>query len=172
MPAALLDERSDLADTAPMALSRSSIVSAVPSRPLAWHVLIADDDPGVRLVTRAALREVTVAGRPLALASAASGAEVRAWLAAQAEPALLLLDVGLDTADAGLVIAREVRQILGNRTVRILLRSGHDPETLRAAVAGLDVTDVLGKANSTLPELRAAVSWALEAYVRLTRTED
>lgn len=153
-----------------MAWSPSSSVS--PIRTAVWHVLVADDDPSIQLVTRAALRHVMVAGRPLSLAQASSVAEVRDWLADNAEPALLLLDVGLDTDDAGLILAREVRQGLGNETVRILLRSGRDPETLRAGVAGLDVSDVLGKATGTLPELRAAIVAALEAYARLTRTED
>ena len=172
MPGVLLDVRGHLAETPPMARCPFSNVSTTPIRTAAWQILVADDDPSIQLVTRAALRHVTVAGRPLALSQAASVADARAWLAGNAEPALLLLDVGLDTDDAGLILAREVRQGLGNQTVRILLRSGRDPESLRASVVGLDVGDVLGKATGTLPELRAAIITALEAYARLTRTED
>ena len=155
-----------------MTFPPSPIVSADPLRAEVWHVLIADDDPSVQAVTHAALRHIIVAGRPLMLASATTVAEVHAWLATHREPALLLLDIGLDTPDAGLILARQVREVLGNHTVRILLRSGRDPTDLRAAAAGLDVSDVLGKTSGTLQELRMAVIAPLEVYARLTRPEN
>ena len=89
-----------------------------------WRVLVVDDDPDVHAVTRLALRNVSFKGRELELFSAHSGAEGYRLLSETADIALVLLDVVMETEDAGLVLARRIREELGNHTVRVVLRTG------------------------------------------------
>ena len=128
---------------------------------LPWTVLVVDDDPGVLAISRMALRRVRVEGRDLALVTAQSGAEAVLWLEGHAEPDVLLVDMQLETADAGMTLLRELRDRLGCRSARVLLRSGGDMSTLQAELAELDVSAVIGKAESGLAELRATVAQVL-----------
>ena len=89
-----------------------------------WKVLIADDDEEVHVVTRLVLKGKQALGRSLDLLSAKDSAQCRAALTADPDIAVVLLDVVMDTDDAGLVLARWIRTELGNASVRIILRTG------------------------------------------------
>ena len=77
-----------------------------------WRVLIVDDDVDVHAVTRLALRNVSFKGRELELFSAYSGAEGFQILRDTSDIALVLLDVVMETDDAGLILARRIREEL------------------------------------------------------------
>ena len=74
-----------------------------------WVVLIVDDEPDVHPMTRLALRGVRYRGRPLEILSAYSAAEGFEVLQRHPETALVLLDVVMETDDAGLGLARRIR---------------------------------------------------------------
>src|SRR5881628_1660149 len=67
-----------------------------------WKVLIVDDEPEVHQATMFALSGLAIAGRGIEFLHAASGAEARALLAHEKDIALMLLDVVMETEDAGL----------------------------------------------------------------------
>ena len=75
-----------------------------------WRVLVVDDDPDVHTVTRLTLRHFRFEGRPLELLSAYSAAEGRKVLEAQADIAMILLDVVITRAYPGHGGRRRVRQ--------------------------------------------------------------
>ena len=89
-----------------------------------WRVLIVDDDVDVHAVTRLALRNVSFKGRELELFSAYSGREAFEILRDTPDIALVLLDVVMETDDAGLILARRIREELHNAIVRVVLRTG------------------------------------------------
>ena len=89
-----------------------------------WRVLIVDDDVDVHAVTRLALRNVSFKGRELELFSAYSGREAYDILRDTPDIALVLLDVVMETDDAGLLLARRIREELHNAIVRVVLRTG------------------------------------------------
>jgi len=89
-----------------------------------WRVLIVDDDQDVHAVTRLALRNVSFKGRELELFSAYSGREAFEILRDTPDIALVLLDVVMETDDAGLLLARRIREELHNSIVRVVLRTG------------------------------------------------
>ncbi|MBY0430148.1 MAG: response regulator, partial [Rhodospirillales bacterium] len=93
--------------------------SAVP-----WKILIVDDDQEVHAVTRIALDGMTYSGRPVVFLSAHSGAAAVRTMADEPDVAVILLDVVMETDDAGLRVVRRVREELGNANVRIVLRTG------------------------------------------------
>ena len=104
--------------------------------PEPWRVLIVDDDADVHLATELAMRDLPVEGRPLAFLHARSAREALEVIAADEAIAVVLLDVVMETPDAGLRLVRRIRQELGRRSLRIVLRTGQpgyapEIETLR-----------------------------------------
>ncbi|MDL2356680.1 MAG: DUF3369 domain-containing protein [Pseudomonadota bacterium] len=137
-----------------------------------WRVLIVDDDADVHAVTRLALRNVSFKGRELELFSAYSGADGFRLLRDTADVALVLLDVVMETEDAGLVLARRIREELDNQTVRVVLRTGQPgqaPE--QRVIIDYDINDYKAKTELTTQRLFTAVISALRAYESLTQLE-
>ena len=87
-------------------------------------ILVADDEPDMLAVTRLSLRTATHAGRRLRLLAAASGPEAVAVLRANPDVALVFMDMGMETDTAGLEACRAIRNTLGNRLVRLVVRTG------------------------------------------------
>jgi CheY-like chemotaxis protein len=92
--------------------------------PRPWTILVVDDDPTVHATTALALAGVQIADRPLELLHAFSGAEGRTSLIANDAVELVLLDVVMETQDAGLRLARLIRDELARHDLRIVLRTG------------------------------------------------
>ena len=89
-----------------------------------WRILIADDDEDVHDSTVFALRNLTILDRPLEFLHAYSAAETLAMLSQNSGVAVILLDVVMETEDAGLKIVETIRRALGLTDVRIVLRTG------------------------------------------------
>jgi CheY-like chemotaxis protein len=137
-----------------------------------WRVLVVDDDADVHAVTRLALRNVSFKDRELELYSAYSAAEGMRLLREHADIALVLLDVVMETEDAGLVLARRIREELGNQTVRVVLRTGQPgqaPE--QRVIIDYDINDYKAKTELTTQRLFTAVISALRAYEALDMLE-
>ncbi|MGB2789490.1 MAG: hypothetical protein WBC13_09240, partial [Dokdonella sp.] len=88
-----------------------------------WKVLVVDDEPEIHQVTRLVLGNFRFADRPLQLISAYSSSEAEALLREHADTAVMLLDVVMETDQAGLDLVRIVRERLKNQFVRIVLRT-------------------------------------------------
>ena len=137
-----------------------------------WRVLIVDDDHDVHAVTRLALRNVAFKGRQLELFSAFSGAEGFDLLRDTPDVALVLLDVVMESDDAGLVLARRIREELGNHLVRVVLRTGQPgqaPE--QRVIIEYDINDYKAKTELTTQKLFTTVISSLRAYESLMMLE-
>ena len=101
---------------------------AIPDRPAggvpAWRVLIVDDEREVHAATLFALKDLIVSGRPLEFLHAYSAAEARGVMERTPGVAVVLLDVVMETGDAGLQLVRVIRDELGCADTRIILRTG------------------------------------------------
>ena len=89
-----------------------------------WRVLVVDDDADIQSVTRLILANVVFKNRPIELISAHSAAEARDILTKQTNIAVVLLDVVMETDDAGLELVKIIRDELRNNAIRIILRTG------------------------------------------------
>ncbi|MBV7538642.1 DUF3369 domain-containing protein [Duganella sp. sic0402] len=137
-----------------------------------WRVLIVDDDVDVHAVTRLALRNVSFKGRELELFSAYSGREAFDILRDTPDIALVLLDVVMETDDAGLILARRIREELHNSIVRVVLRTGQPgqaPE--QRVIIEYDINDYKAKTELTTQKLFTTVISALRAYESLNMLE-
>lgn len=130
-----------------------------------WKVLVVDDEEGIHGITRMIFRGYEFEQRPIQLLSAMSGEQARQMLAEHPDIALILLDVVMETDNAGLQLVEYIRQDLGNRHVRIILRTGHPGYAPEAdVIVNHDINDYLSKAELSASRLLTAVVVSLRAY--------
>ncbi|HRD66578.1 MAG TPA: EAL domain-containing protein [Candidatus Competibacter sp.] len=141
--------------------------------PLPWKVLVVDDDPEVHGVTRFVLQELRIFGRPLRLLHAYDGAQAREHLRQHPDVAVALLDVVMETEQAGLDLVGYIRDELRLAECRIILRTGqpgYAPE--RTVIDEYDINDYRTKAELTHTRLITTVSAALRSYQQLRAVAD
>ncbi|MBK1836193.1 DUF3369 domain-containing protein [Azospirillum sp. YIM B02556] len=130
-----------------------------------WPVLVVDDDPQVHAMTAVLLRDFDFDGRPFEVVSALSAEEAKTVLAQRPDLPVALLDVVMETDDAGLKLVRHIREELGNRRLRIILRTGQPgqaPE--RDIIVGYDINDYKAKSELTAQRLFTTLVSALRAW--------
>ncbi|NHZ79225.1 response regulator [Massilia sp. CCM 8695] len=152
-----------IVDDDPSDLSMSPAQESIP-----WRILIVDDDVDVHVVTKFALSNAQFQGRRLSFLHAYSGKEALATLRATPDIALVLLDVIMETDDAGLRVARQIRADLHNELVRIVLRTGQPGQALEhSIICDYDINDFWCKADLTTRKLFTTVIASLRAYAGL-----
>ena len=137
-----------------------------------WKVLIVDDEEEVHVVTRLVLGDIIFEDRRIVCLSAHSAQEGYEMLAASPDIAVVLLDVVMETNQAGLELVQRIREELNNPFVRRVLRTGQPgqaPE--REVITRYDINDYKHKTELTAQRLFTTVIAALRAY-RGLRTID
>lgn len=135
------------------------------SGPEGWKVLLVDDEPAVHRISRLILAELAFEGRPVELLSAASAAQAREQLARHPDVALVLLDVVMETDDAGFTLVQHIRGQLANSDLQIVLRTGQPgmaPE--REVVQQYEINGYCLKTDLTAQRLHSIVVAGLRSY--------
>ncbi len=130
-----------------------------------WKIIIADDEVEVHNVTKMVLNDYVFEGRSLEFLNAYSGEETKQLLQNNSDTAIILLDVVMETDDAGLKLARYIRQDLKNAFVRIILRTGQPgkaPE--RDVIIDYDINEYKEKTELTVQKLFTTITSALRSY--------
>jgi CheY-like chemotaxis protein len=129
----------------------------------AWTVLVVDDDEEVHRAIDLALGGVVVHGRPLSIEYCPSATTARQRLAGNSLGLdLVLLDVVMETADAGLGLLEDIRAVPATRDLPVLLHTGQPGQAPERAVRSrFDISGYLTKSNVTRPILIAALESAL-----------
>jgi PAS domain S-box-containing protein len=156
------------AGTAPAPAAAPGAKNAAANAPAPWRVLIVDDDVDVHVVTKFSLSNACFLGRRLSFLHAYSGEEALTVLKNNPDVALVLLDVIMETSDAGLRVARQIREGLHNALVRIVLRTGQPGQALEhSIILDYDINDFWCKTDLTTRKLFTTVISALRAYAGL-----
>ncbi|MCR6629748.1 MAG: hybrid sensor histidine kinase/response regulator [Magnetospirillum sp.] len=130
-----------------------------------WRVLVVDDDEQVHAMTRVLLRDFQFEERGFDMVSAASAAEAAAILAGEPDIPVVLLDVVMESPDAGLKLVRRIREEQNNHRVRIILRTGQPGEAPeRDVVLSYDINDYKSKSELTAQKLFTALVGAVRAW--------
>jgi response regulator RpfG family c-di-GMP phosphodiesterase len=130
-----------------------------------WRVLVVDDDEEVHVITKLVLRDYELENRKIELLSAYSAKEAKSILRNEADIAVILLDVVMETDDAGLKLAKWIREDLENALVRIILRTGQPgaaPE--KKVITDYEINDYKSKTEITDIKLYTAITVALRGY--------
>ncbi len=137
-----------------------------------WKVLIVDDEVEVHQVTQLALQKFTYVERGLKFLSAYSAAEARKMLYRHRDIAIILLDVVMENHHVGLELIKYIREELGNRTLRIILRTGQPGEAPEESIIRLyDINDYKTKTELTRQRLVATMLISLRAYQHILEAE-
>jgi diguanylate cyclase (GGDEF)-like protein len=139
----------------------------------AWQVLIVDDDPEIHSVTQLALSDLVVLGRRLEYLHAYSGKDACAIIEENTEIVLVLLDVVMETDDAGLEVVKYIRENLQRQDIRIVLRTGqpgYAPE--ENVIKEYDINDYKTKTELTRRKLVTTVFAAIRSYQQIATVNE
>jgi len=133
-----------------------------------WQVLIVDDDPEIHSVTQLALSDLVVLGRRLEYFHAYSGQDACQLIESNPSIVLVLLDVVMETDDAGLNVVKHIREKLNRQDIRIVLRTGqpgYAPE--ESVIKEYDINDYKTKTELTRRKLVTTVYAAIRSYQQI-----
>ncbi|WP_420415526.1 EAL domain-containing protein [Roseibium sp.] len=130
-----------------------------------WKVLIVDDDPDVHEVTRIAVSGTKFENRPFRLLHALSAHEAKEIIREHDDIAVALVDVVMESDTAGLGLVSWLRDDIGNRFTRLILRTGqpgYAPQT--DVIMKFDIDGYAEKAELSRTKLITAIVTALRGY--------
>ncbi|MBF0446691.1 MAG: DUF3369 domain-containing protein [Magnetococcales bacterium] len=137
-----------------------------------WKVLVVDDDPDILAITRLNLKTFRFEQRGLNFLLADSAQSAVQILNRESDIAVAIVDVVMESDDAGLKLVNVIRNDLNNKTIRIIIRTGqpgHAPE--RYVIDHYDIDDFKDKSELTAIKLYTAVRSAIKSYRDLRRIE-
>ncbi|MBU2871436.1 EAL domain-containing protein [Colwellia sp. E2M01] len=138
-----------------------------------WQVLIVDDDPEIHSVTQLALSDLIVLGRRLEYLHAYSGKDACQIIEDNDDIVLVLLDVVMETDDAGLNVVKHIRETLERKDIRIVLRTGqpgYAPE--ESVIKEYDINDYKTKTELTRRKLVTTVFAAIRSFQQIATVNE
>lgn len=138
-----------------------------------WNVLVVDDEEQVHSITKLVLDRYQFEGRKLHFLHAYSAKEAREILSTHDDIALVLLDVVMESDQAGLLLAKYIRQELKNKFTRIVLRTGQPGQAPEESViADYDINDYKDKTELTATKLKTLMYSTLRSYRDIVALEE
>jgi len=135
-----------------------------------WKIMIIDDEDAVHTITMTVLNDFTFDNRKLAFLNAFSCRQAVDLFKDNPDTALLLVDVVMETENAGLDLVRHVREELNDNLVQIAIRTGQPGQAPEASVVSRYQIDTYNsKTEMTAQKLISLVTTSLRAY-KLSRT--
>ncbi|GGW91700.1 bifunctional diguanylate cyclase/phosphodiesterase [Alteromonas halophila] len=135
----------------------------------AWNILIVDDDEEIHTVTRLALTDLIVNDRKLNFLHAYSGGQAKEILHEYGNRiAIILLDVVMETDDAGFDVVHYIREDMRLPEPRIILRTGqpgYAPE--EEVIKNYDINDYKTKTELTRGRLLTTVISSIRSYLQI-----
>ena len=129
-----------------------------------WPVLLVDDDLQTLAITHLALSDYQFREHGLELIDAHSAAEALEILQHRNDIAVVILDVVMETQNAGLTLVEAIRNDLGNHQLRIILRTGESHFDLRELIHRFDINDFHHKTEITVERLEIIMTAALRSW--------
>ena len=138
-----------------------------------WKILIVDDEEDIHTITKMALKRFEFEGRTLQFYHAYSAIDGMAVLQKETDIALIFLDVVMETDDAGLKMVEWIRQILHNKFIRIVLRTGQPGQAPEEKViVDYDINDYKEKTELSRKKLFTTVFSSLRSYRDIIKVEE
>lgn len=130
-----------------------------------YRVLIVDDDDEIHKITKIALRNFKFEENEVVFDDTYSMKETMAYFSEHQDIAVVLLDVVMESDDAGLNVVKYIRETLKNDKTRIILRTGQPgvaPED--KVMLEYDINDYKNKTDLTATNLTSSVRGCLRNY--------
>jgi diguanylate cyclase len=137
-----------------------------------WKILIVDDDIDVHDATVFTLRDTIILNKSLEYIHAYSSKEAEAILRTQADIAVILLDVVMETPNAGLDLIKIIRGPLANTQSRIILRTGEPNQAPELQIIrDYDINDYKLKSELNQKRLYTSLTSAIRSYRQICTIE-
>ncbi len=138
-----------------------------------WKILIADDEEDVHILTKTVLKNFIYKDKSLEFISAYNSEQTLDILKNNDDIVLVLLDVIMESDDAGLQVVKKIRETLNNQYIQIVLRTGQSglvPET--EVVMNYAINDYKEKTELTSKKLITTIVTALRSYENIRALND
>jgi len=139
--------------------------SNIPQLRHVWKVLIIDDEPDIHELTKLNLKGFQFENQSLKFYHAYSAVQARSILKDQPDIAVALIDVVMETDDAGLKLVHYIREEIKYEMIRLIIRTGQPgqaPE--RFVIDNYDIDDYKDKTELTTQKLYTTMRSALKSY--------
>lgn len=130
-----------------------------------WKILIVDDEESVHAMTKLVAKKIEFEKRGIDFFSAYNSEEAKQIIKQESDLAVIIMDVAMETADAGLILTEYIREELRNRDVRIIIRTGQPgtaPEN--EVILKYDINDYREKTELSYQKLVTSITIALRSY--------
>lgn len=153
----------ELTDEMPLAYSDEPGDDSI-ARPT-WRILAVDDDADFQEALSFSLQDAFLLDRQIELVKAYSLAEAVRILAKGTEFAIVLVDVVMETEDAGLRLAKAIREMLGYADTRIILLTGQPGfAPIDSVMSRYDLSDYCLKSDINRRGIKNILTGSLRAY--------
>ena len=137
-----------------------------------YKLLIVDDDQSIHDVTKLALKAMTFVDFEIEVLQAYSAQGARTILKNENDVALALIDVVMETPEAGLELVDYIRNTLQNKLIRLIIRTGQANEFPQMQVVQrYDINDFKEKTELTLERLFTTIRSSIKQYEQLMELE-
>jgi diguanylate cyclase (GGDEF)-like protein len=134
-----------------------------------WRILSVDDDDAFQNALAHALKNVEILGRRIDVIRAGSMSQAARLLAKDRSFAVILADVVMETEDAGLRLAKGVREMLGLYEPRIILLTGQPGfAPIEDVMENYDLSDYCLKSDLARRGIKNVLTAAIRSYEQLT----
>ncbi len=137
-----------------------------------WKVMVVDDEKSVHDITATSLKGFLFEGRGLSIINAYSGQEAKTLFDQHPDTALMLVDVVMETQNAGLNFVHYIREKLKNDIVQVVIRTGQPgmaPEY--EVISKYNINAYYSKTELRIQKLISLVTTSLRMY-KLARQLD
>lgn len=156
------------AQESPKPLHKSQVMQNNTQTP--WKLLVIDDDSDIHAVTTLVLKGFEFQTKHLQIFNANSAKQAQKLLQEQPDIHLALVDVVMESDNAGLQLVDYIRNSLKNRLIRLFLRTGQPGQAPEAQVIqAYDINGYLEKTELSAQKLITAVTTGLRSYAELSK---
>jgi diguanylate cyclase len=137
-----------------------------------WKILIVDDDADVHDATVFTLRDTVILNRGLEYLHAYSAKQAETLLREHTDIAVILLDVVMETPNAGLDLIKTIRGPLANAQSRIIIRTGEPNQAPELQIIrDYDINDYKLKSELNQKRLYTSLTSAIRSYRQICTIE-
>jgi diguanylate cyclase (GGDEF)-like protein len=139
-----------------------------PSRKSIKKILIVDDDKAIHEITNMALESMNFSDFELQILSAYSSLNAKNILEEHDDIALALIDVVMETPEAGLDLVNYIRKKLQNDFIRLIIRTGQANDfPPMHVIQHYDINDFKEKTELTRERLYTTIRTSIKQYDQL-----
>jgi EAL domain-containing protein (putative c-di-GMP-specific phosphodiesterase class I)/PleD family two-component response regulator len=140
-----------------------------------WVVLSVEDNQPYQDVLESAIQEVAFEGRKIELLRASSAASAATILSKRQDISLILLDIVMETDDAGFYLIDTIRNVIGDELVRIVVLTGQPGVKLHdKAINEYNISEYWNKTDLSADKLKSVVvsnlrTWQISQELKIAR---